>query len=46
MNMEEKRHAHPIYIMAREPRPSDRETRMYPAPGKWIVRFNNKEESR
>ncbi len=37
--MEEKnRHNHPVFIMTRDPRPSDRETRMYPPPGKWIVR--------
>jgi len=36
--MEKDNHAHPIFIMVRTGRPSDRETRMHPAPGKWIVR--------
>ncbi len=38
-----EKHAHPIFIMMRDPRPGDRETRMYPPPGKWIIRANHKE---
>ena len=43
--MEKERHAQPAYILAREPRPAARETRMYPAPGKWIVRAHKEDKS-
>lgn len=42
--MEKNNHAHPIFIMTRDPRPGDRETRMHPAPGKWILRARNEKE--
>lgn len=36
--MKETKHIPPSFTLAREPRPGDRETRMYPLPGKWMVR--------
>lgn len=36
--MQRGKHAHPAFVLLKEPRPGDRETRMYPPPGKWVVR--------
>ena len=38
MFMVANRHAQPVYVLAREPRPSDRETRMCTPSGKWGIR--------
>lgn len=42
--MQNDNHAHPAFIMTRDPRPGDRETRMHPAPGKWIIRSDHAEQ--
>jgi hypothetical protein len=37
------KHVHPVFILSRMPMPADRETRMYPPPGKWSVRAEKEE---
>jgi hypothetical protein len=35
-------HQQPVYILAREPRPADRETRFIAPGAGWLVRANHK----
>lgn len=43
--MQNNKHVHPPFTLVRVPRPSDRETWMYPVPGKWTVRACKREET-
>ncbi len=40
------RHAQPVFVLSREPRPADRETRMYPLPGKWATKLREDSHER
>ena len=42
--MRNNRHTQPVWRLVREPRPSDRETRMCPPPGKWRSRLREEKE--